>query len=178
MGILIIVLTVLVSAAAVVFAVVRHSRKTEMLRCRVAAANLIREELLNYSLNNPLNKSGADAPCETRCMIYIKTINAVKKQKFVFIADKTVSVGRDAEQSNVYINDNSVSKKHCLIFARNNEVYIKDLGSNNGFCVQRGLFGSYQIGSGETIRLKDNDTLIICSAELKIKLFCFNINDL
>lgn len=178
MEILIVILTVITSAAAVIVSLMRHFRKSDELKCRVAAANLIREDLLNYSLNNPMNSKNKQSPPSGRMMICFKTRNAVKKQSFVFDAGKEIFIGRNAAEGNVFINDNSVSKNHCAVFSRDGTVYVRCTCSSGSVSVRHSIIDSETIYQNETAPLYSGDILIIGAAEFKVMTFYFDIKDL
>ena len=67
------------------------------------------------------------------------------------IAEQT-KIGRDPSQSNIIISESIVSKLHCLIFKKGDDVFIKDNNSTNG---------TYLYNQKITMeKIKDND--VIC----------------
>ncbi|MCM1540560.1 MAG: FHA domain-containing protein [Blautia sp.] len=70
------------------------------------------------------------------------------------IADKVI-VGRNSFFSNLVLEDDAVSEKHCEIELLNGKVYIKDLGSSNGTYVD-GIqisANNVEVQSGAILRL-------------------------
>jgi hypothetical protein len=71
--------------------------------------------------------------------------------QFPILAERT-TIGR-APQSDVFLDDVTVSREHALIERRNDGVHLTDLGSLNGTYVNRARV--------ETIHLTDGDELQI-----------------
>ena len=57
-------------------------------------------------------------------------------------SDREYVIGRDPETCNIVINDEGVSRKHAVIYARGGRFFIKDYGSMNGTVVNRERIGS------------------------------------
>ena len=164
MELLLIILMVVISAGVIIFAVISHFKKIEKEKYYMAAGNIIREDFLNYSLQNTFSKEKeCEIPSTKKMMLYIKSKSAGKKSQFVFDPEKKVLIGRDKFFSNIYINEAPVSQKHCSIYSKNNMVFLQDMNSTNGTIVKRGLFSKIFLTNGHYIELKSKDKLIIGS---------------
>ena len=170
-----IILGVIAVAAVVILVIVSNMKKNERIKYLTAAGNTLREEFLNYSLQNHSGET-ADirVPRTSKMMIYLKANSKGKKVQLVFDPEREVNIGRDKFSSNIYINDPTVSQKHCCIYSVDDRVFLRDLYSANGTSVKRGLH-RYHIVEGESIELNTKDTLIIGSNEFKVTLFYYDM---
>ncbi len=97
----------------------------------------------------------ANPPNGKACLIQYSGTRVGKR----YILDENdMDIGR-IETTDIYINDPSISRKHCHITIRNNICEINDLGSSNGTFVNEKRI--------ETIKLKHNDMVRIGSVILK-----------
>ena len=108
-------------------------------------------------------------------MIYLKSKSSGRKTQFVFDPENTVKIGRDNDQSNIFINEASVSQNHCLIYCAGDHVYLQDTGSANGTYLRRGLFKNYSIFDGNQIELRTGDVICVGSCEFKVCLFYYDL---
>lgn len=176
MEIILIILIVLIAVIVTGFGVLSHLKKVERGKYYMAAANIIREDFLNFSLQNPVNNDGSfNMPSEQRTMLYIKLKTSGKKAQFVFDPAKRILIGRDKFNSNIYINEAFVSQHHCSIFSENNLVFLQDMNSANGTYVKRGFLKKYHLLNGQHIQLRSNDTIIIGSNKFRIILFFYDM---
>ena len=67
--------------------------------------------------------------------------------------DKPLVLGRSG-QSDAILGDESVSRRHCQLSARQGTWFIEDLGSRHGTYVQ-----SAKLGQGESLPLKSGDMI-------------------
>lgn len=168
---------VLISGVAILYAVISHLKKIEREKYYMAAGNIVREDFLDYSLQNPMNNDGSRVQPKTKkMMVYIKSKSSGKKAQFVFDPEKNIFIGRDKFNSNIYINESSVSQHHCKIFSQDNIVYLQDMNSSNGTVVQRGLFKKFLVSSSQWVQLQSNDTIIVGTKKLKIILFFYDMS--
>lgn len=72
-------------------------------------------------------------------------------------------LGRDSTNSDLYISDQAISRRHAKIYKKNNELWIEDLGSTNGIIVN-----GKQINSGQSSILSINGSLSIGGIELTL----------
>jgi hypothetical protein len=177
MEILIIVLIALITIFIIIFAVVSSLKKSERQKYYAAAENILREDYLNYSLKNTMySDEQYQEPSSKKTMVYLKSKSSGKKAQFVFDPEKKITVGRDKNKNNIYINDMYVSQNHCSIFSMDDKVYLQDLNSINGTIVKRGIFKKYEIFNGCFIELRSNDRIIIGNNCIKIILFYFDMS--
>lgn len=176
MEILFIVLIVLLVVGTTVCVIVFRLKKEEKEKYYTAAGNILKEDFLNYALQNPLDvASYRKEPNAQKTMLYLKTLNSKPKVSFVFDPEKGVLIGRDKENSNIYLNEALVSKEHCQIYSQGFDVYLKDMNSANGTIVSRGLFKKYFITSRAKIQLKSGDKITVGSNTFRIVLFYYDM---
>ena len=173
---LFIIFLVIVVAASVSVTVYTNKKKEKEQKYYIAAGNIYKEDYLNYSLQNPLVENpNFSKPSDQKTMIYLKCLHTKNKMEYVFDPSKEIVIGRDQERCNLYINEPSVSKIHCCIFASGFDVYLKDMGSANGTAVHKSLFNNYIINNKEMIKLDTGDVITIGSNEIKIALFYYDV---
>lgn len=172
-----IILGVIAVAATVILIIVSNMKKNEKIKYYTAAGNTLREDFLNYSLQNHSGET-ADirVPRTSKMMIYLKANSKGKKVQLVFDPEREINIGRDKFSSNIYINDPTVSQKHCCIYSIDDRVYLKDLYSANGTYIKRGIRNRYHIVEGESIELQNKDTIIVGSNEFKVTLFFYDMS--
>lgn len=164
-------------AIIAIIAVVRHNKaKEEKQKYYIAAGNIYKEDYLNYTLQNPVDgNKHYKKPKDQKMMLYIKSLNTKEPYQYVFDPSKKIVCGRDQENSNLFINEASVSKNHCCIFSEGFDVYLMDLSSSNGTNVHKGLFRNYLISDGNMIQLETGDIITIGSNKFKIFLFYYDV---
>lgn len=171
-----ILIIVLISVLTVVFVIVSHIKKTERQKYYAAAGNILREEFLNYALQNTISpECDVYEPKSGKTMLYLKSKSSGRKSQFVFDPEKIVKIGRDNDESNIFINDMSISQNHCQIYSADDRVYLQDLNSSNGTFVQRGLFKKYVVSEGCHIELKTDDKIIVGNCVFKVCLFYYDL---
>lgn len=97
--------------------------------------------------------SGAYAQAQ-RPSLYLTFNNhryVIDKEKFV--------IGRGSQETDLTIRDGNISRKHCMVIARNGQYYIKDLGSTNGI--------EYRGNRIESKKIEDGDIFYLCDYELR-----------
>lgn len=77
------------------------------------------------------------------------------------VTDNPLPIGRDPGQALVIIQEPIVSKLHCQVFARNGEVFVKDLHSTNGVYVNEEKVLERLIQDGDAIFLGKKGTVRI-----------------
>lgn len=75
------------------------------------------------------------------------------------VTDNPLPIGRDPGQALVIIQEPIVSKLHCQVFARNGEVFVKDLNSTNGVYVNEEKIIERQIQDGDVVFLGKKGTV-------------------
>ena len=177
MELLIIILLLLIFVILIVMIVRNHLRKTEMQKYYAAAGSILREEFLNYSLQNTVSPvSDISEPCTSKVMLYLKSKSSGKKSQFVFDPEKEIVIGRDSARCTIYINEAQVSHTHSRIYMLQNHVFLQDLNSSNGTYVNRGLFKKYAIFNGDQIELRTGDKILIGSCVFDVCLFYYDLN--
>lgn len=176
MEILIIILIVVLIIGIAVYIVASNKKKTEREKYYTAAGNILKEDFLNYLLQNPMGTSeNLHEPNAQKTMIYIKSLNSKQKKQYVFDPEKRILIGRDKDESNIYLNEAFVSQYHCCIFSDGSRVYLSDMNSSNGTILKRGLFKKYYIYNQAVIELKSGDKITIGSNTFKVILFYYDM---
>lgn len=169
------IVVTLVAVAVIIFGTISHLRKMEKQKYYVAAGNILREDMLNYSLQNTMfGSSNSELPSGIKPMVYIKSKASGKKTSFVFDPQKKIFIGRDRYNSNIFINETYVSNQHCVINIRNGNVFLQDLNSSNGTVLERGILKKYFLTGGEGIFLRTGDKIIVGSIVLKLVIFNYD----
>lgn len=161
---------------ALVFIIIFATKQAERKKYYIAAGNTLKEEYLDYSLRNNLLAEGSFVPEGIKLMVYIKTKCNKKKIQYVFNPEKRILIGRDKHESNIYVSDNRVSKKHCCIYSHNGHVFLEDLNAANGTIVKRGLFSRYGVYSNNRIVLNSGDKIVIGGNVFKVILFYYDMS--
>lgn len=171
--IIILAAVVVITVSTIVYA---NKKKEKQQKCLIAAGNIYKEDYLNYSLQNPLDENMLyPKPVDQKTMVYIKQIHTKEKLEYVFDPAKKIIIGRDQNNCNLFINEASVSKMHCCIFASGFDVYLQDIGSSNGTTVHKGIFNDIFISNNEMIQLESGDVIAIGSVQFRVTLFFYDV---
>lgn len=173
----VIILLLLVFVFLIILTIRNHIKKTERQKYYAAAGNILREEFLNYSLQNTVSPENTiSEPRAAKVMLYLKSQSPGKKAQFVFDPEKGIDIGRDSGRCNIFINEAEVSQFHCRIYSQNDRVFLQDMGSSNGTFVKRGVIKKYGLFNGNQIELKTGDKVLIGSCVFDIYLFYYDLN--
>lgn len=164
-----------VMLATIVTAVVAAKKKAKYRKIYTAAGNILREDYLNYALQNHTLDGSAEQPRGAKLMICLTTVQNKKRISYVFDPEKQILIGRDADNSNIFIDNVAVSQKHCRIYAQDNRVIFEDLYSKNGSILKRGWTKRYTLVNGQRVVLQSGDVLFIGNSELKVMIFVYDI---
>ena len=83
------------------------------------------------------------------CLVMIYGAELGKRHN---IANGTFFIGRD-EASDIIIDEEEISRRHCKVSSRKNQVVITDLGSTNGTSVNDDLVDERMLVDGDLIRV-------------------------
>jgi pSer/pThr/pTyr-binding forkhead associated (FHA) protein len=81
-----------------------------------------------------------------------------------FIDRERLSIGRDPE-SDIFLNDMTVSRLHAVVEMHGNVVKVDDAGSLNGTYVNGVLVDSAELSHGDTVQIGTFQMLYLCDAE-------------
>jgi type III secretion system YscD/HrpQ family protein len=62
-------------------------------------------------------------------------------------------IGRDPDQANFVLNDNSVSRKHAKLYKKDDAIYIKNLSTTNPVEVNSSIIDEYPLTNGDLIKI-------------------------
>ena len=161
--------------AVIIVAVISSRKRTEYRKIYTAAGNILREDYLNYALQNHVVDPSLRQPEGRKRMICIRTVQKKKKISYVFDPEKGILIGRDAEASNIFVDNPAVSQNHCRICAQNGQIVLEDLYSTNGTVLKRGRFQRWTIRDGYSVGLCSGDVLYIGNSELRVLIFDYDI---
>ncbi len=99
----------------------------------------------NFSLTDPFADSGEEAAAMTLYILFENEKIPVTKDQFI--------IGRVSKLCDLTIKDANVSRKHAAIIRRNNNYYIKDLGSTNGIEYNGMRIDNKRIDEGDTFHI-------------------------
>lgn len=167
----------LIIAAAIVVAVIYikirryRSNIDNMYR---AAGNIIRNEMLDNSLHNPmLGGYKNPLPQGKRLMIYFKLLDSKPVREYVFDPFKCIKIGRDKDINSIVLNEAIVSLEHCYINVIKDKICLSDCGSSNGTQIKRG-FRTYGVSGAQQVALESGDVLVVGSSRMKIRVFVYD----
>lgn len=165
---------VIVVGTIILGIVVTKKRNAEKQKYYSAAANIVKEDLLNYSIQNRMIHNSVQ-PTEARLMLYLKTIDANNKYSYVFDPAKIIRIGRKKinDKNTICLNDIKVSHEHCAIYTDGYKVYLQDMNSLNGSIVKRG-FRKYMLNGGNVMEIKSKDKLYIGSVIFQVTIFYYD----
>ena len=164
--VILILITVLTLAGIIMLYFLIRSKKNERLKCLSAAESILKEEYLEEVLQNDRQLDCSEM--SNKKMVYIKSCGK-PKTKVVFDPKKRILFGRGS-QCNIYINDNTVSEKHCVIYTQGSLVYLQGCSSKNGTFLTRG-FSKFYITGTERVCLNTKDILKVGDQKFKVYLF-------
>ncbi len=171
-----ILIIALVIAVAVTVLVVINRRNQEIRRYTNAAQHIYRDKLLKNTLRNPYTASLEKRTGIDELFVYLKQLHAPVKSEHVFCAGDAVNIGRGRIGNQLILSDPAVSEYHCMIFACESGVYIRDLNSGNGTVLKRGFRKKSWAVDDTGLLLEDNDIISVGNTEFKIKIFYVNAN--
>lgn len=126
------------------------------------SSELNKEERSDVSLTRALNETPVDDDGGTRLLyqamegVDITLEDRADPTKYyrACIRDKII-VGRSAKFCDIVIShDDSVSSKHCELFLRGDDLYVRDLSSSNGTVVnQQKVYQEIKLNSGDILKL-------------------------
>ncbi len=137
-----------IGALIVVVVIGRKQKKRDEMR-RLAAARLIKEEVLNGKIR------GNDAGDGRWKLLVILRFYDGGMKEVVLDPSFAIHFGRSGLTSDVTVDAELVSASHCVLYGVNGKLYVKDEGSGNGTYIISGM-KRYRIDGAE---LKEKDVL-------------------
>lgn len=121
-----------------------------MIKRKDISSNDLTTEIEDFNLSiekpSPLQKEDVIVG-ELDLIIRGKEISTTK------ITDQEIIIGRDPGQSNLIISEPTVSKIHCMLYSKENKIYIKDNESTNGTFVNNKRITETEVKSNDVIFL-------------------------
>lgn len=172
--ILLILLALLLAVFLIVVCVKKYQSKREIEKYFEAAKRVAKDEYLNYSLKNPyVNSKNSPILSPFKIMLYVKIVKSADKGGFVFDPKDEVIFGRLKEQVSIYIDETTVSARHCKIYVKDNKVLLEDMGSSNGTNLIRKR-KEYTVSAGTPVILEEKDIVHVGSRYFQIRIFYYD----
>ena len=117
---------------------------------------------VDYSKSNTErseNVGKKDKVTESGMMLQLIERTELSTRKFVINPAKAIRIGSDLQDNDITVLAEGVSPSQCEIFAFENKVYVKNLGTENKTIIKRKK--ERAIVDGRGIRLLTNDIIII-----------------
>lgn len=89
-------------------------------------------------------------------------------QRYLFDLEREVTIGWD-EKNTLPIKDRTAARKNCVIYTRNQDVYVKNLSADKPVCIQRGK--KKMVMQELAVKLHSRDILILGKTEFRISLY-------
>ena len=122
-----------VIALLVVVVVIERRRKKRDEMRHLAAARLIKEEVLNGKIR------GNDAGDGRWKLLVILRFYDGGMKEVVLDPSFAIHFGRSGLTNDVTVDAELVSASHCVLYGVNGKLYVKDEGSGNGTYIIRGM---------------------------------------
>lgn len=175
MALIFVVVSIILVMAVNVIVIFKMKRKNEFWKKTYGAAeNIIKEDLLNYSIQNNYEYQMIE-PNGYRLMTCFHNVSDKDKSSYVFDPSKGIYIGRKKMKSSnaIYLNDINVSGEHCLIYSDGIKVYIQDCNSTNGTKIKRHL-RKYFLRDGQVMELQNKDRLYIGATCFRLLIFAYD----
>ena len=122
-----------VIAALVAVIVVEKRRKKRNEMRRLAAARLIKEEVLNGRIHGNEGNDG-----RWKLLVILRFYDGGMKE-VILDPSFVIHFGRSGLTNDVTVDAEFVSAAHCVLYGVNGKLYVKDEGSGNGTYIIRGM---------------------------------------
>ena len=115
------------------------------------------------------------APVGTEPITLVESVECVEGPELIvrkgpqpgerfFIARARLTIGRDPE-SDIYLNDMTVSRLHAVIEMHGNKVSVSDAGSLNGTYVNGVLVDGAELSHGDSVQIGIFQMAYLCAEE-------------
>ena len=153
-----------IAVPVVVIAAEKRRRKRDEMR-RLAAARLIKEEVLNGKIRG---NDGIDG--RWKLLVILRFYDGGMRE---VILDPSFAIrfGRSGLTNDVTVDAQLVSAVHCVLYAVNGKLYVKDEHSGNGTYIIRGM-KRYRIDGAA---LKEKDVLETGGVRFRIEPYWFDM---
>lgn len=166
-----------------ILVLIRQSRRNRQLRERREISNVkMRNVQLEKILKNPDIKKEQSKPPNPfdvqykhnannpvpRFQIGIEVCTDISVQKYLFDLNQDLTIGRDPKNV-LPLNDTMIARRSCVIFLKDQNVYLKDLGAKNPVCLNRGK--KKQKIQKQMVKLQNKDVLTLGKVSLHITLY-------
>ena len=121
-----------IGALIVVVVIGRKRKKRDEMR-RLAAARLIKEEVLNGRIHGNEGNDG-----RWKLLVILRFYDGGMKE-VILDPSFVIHFGRSGLTSDVTVDAELVSASHCVLYGVNGKLYVKDEGSGNGTYIIRGM---------------------------------------
>lgn len=146
---------------------ISFKKKAETQKYYDAAYKVMKESCLDHAIRSRDERVHRGQ----KLMLYLKWTDS-EKRGYVFDPERTVRIGRDFENSDICIREETVSSRHCVLFLYQGALYLQDLNSRNGTWLKRGL-GRQQVQG--TAPVFSGDKILVGSLTIKVTVFTFDM---
>ena len=106
---------------------------------------------------------------QRRVMISLEDVKSGGERRYTAQLKNALIVGRKAEETDIVIQDRSISGKHCRFEMQNERLYLKDLNSTNGtYLLVRKQ--KQRVGSEGAV-IKNGDSILLGETELAVTIY-------
>lgn len=145
----------------------KHRKKIIQLIDKIQEQNLLKFYISNNS------KAAEQIYENDKNYIYVEFINTYPTISYIFNTDNPIVIGRNSDKCNIVLNDKSVSRCQCEIYASGNQIILRDLSGNNTVFYKTGFKKNY-LQNNSSVLIYNTDILII--GKIKLRIFLVNRN--
>lgn len=161
---------IVIAAAALTGYIFLSCQKAEEKKYYDAAYKMVKEKCLDQAISCRNRKQEMGQ----KVLVYLKWKDQ-KNRGFVFDPEEGIRIGRNPEENDICIRENSVSGKHCILYLTNGRMAIQDLNSVNGTWIRRGM-RKHRIQQAEF--LYTGDKVVVGGLKIKIIMFLFDMSSI
>lgn len=156
-----------IAVCGVILYVIYFNKKAETQKYYDAAYKVMKESCLNHAIRSQTGRRQQGQ----KLMLYLKWTDG-EKRGYVFDPERTVRIGRDFENNDICIREETVSSRHCVLFLYQGALYLRDMNSRNGTWLKRGL-GKRQVQG--TAPVFSGDKILVGDLAIKVTVFTFDM---
>ena len=153
------------------FVIIFQDKRKNRRRVK-SAEKIINEDMLIYSLSNPMIPQNNKSLHSERMFVELTIKSEGKKQSTVYDAAKTVCIGASGNNKIISTGTNTANC-NIVLYLKKNKVCIYNNSKSCNYIFKRGL-NKNKINPGRNIYIRDKDILFAGNIKIKIGLFPFS----